>query len=534
MKPQRIYLQISLLVLAVFALYSQSLHAPPFFDDPDFKQLAVQARNHFNFDLRWLSHASLGWTVNWLGNDIFWLRSGNVLLHASNVVALFFLLKQLFGITLISREPADEAGTRLGWFAFFGSFLFALHPLAVYGVGYLIQRSTLMATLFVLLMLITYLRGLLQGGWHWMIIAALCYFAALYSKEHSIAAPAVAFALTFLVRRPSLGLLKQITPYYLVCALSAASIIYLTNKMGLIAHAYEPNAAVVFEQATEEVKQAVSESPNIFLLSMLTQSWLFFKYLVLWLIPNPAWVSVDMREPFAISLWSWPHTLGLLGFLTYPCVAIWLLLKQGKRGLLGFALLFPWLLFLTEMSTVRAQEPFVMYRSYLWMPGLFAALPVVCVALPPKRAFLFLGVLAVLFVPLSLNRLHTFSSGLLLWDDAEKLVRDKRNVIGAERIYGNRGIELVKLKRYEEAIGAFTRSIEIFPWFDFTHLSRAEAYYRIKKYPQALAGFNRAIELKPENPRSYYGRALTYRALGYEDYAQSDLRQGCALGGVCR
>lgn len=534
MKFQRTYLQVTVLVFAVFALYFQSLHAPPFFDDPDFKQLAVQARSYFNFDLRWLPHASLGWTVNWLGNDIFWLRFGNVLLHANNAVALFFLLKQLFNITLIGGESANESGTRLGWLAFFGALLFALHPLAVYGVGYLIQRSTLMATLFVLLMLITYLRGLLQGGWHWMIIAALCYSAAVYSKEHSIAAPAVAIALTFLIRKLSLGLLKQVTPYYLLCALSAASVIYITNKMGLIAHAYEPNAAVVFEQATEEVKQAVSESPSIFPLSMLTQSWLFFKYLGLWLIPNPAWVSVDMREPFAVSFWSWPHTLGLLGFLTYPCVAIWLLLKQGKRGLLGFALLFPWLLFLTEMSTVRAQEPFVLYRSYLWMPGLFAALPVICAAFSPKRTFLFLSVLAVLFVPLSLNRLHSFSSGLLLWDDAEKLVRDKRNAIGVERIYGNRGIELTKLKRYEEAIGAFTQSIEVFPWFDFTYIRRAEAYYRVKKYPEALADFNMAIELKPENPRSYYGRALVYRALGYENYAQSDLRQGCALGGVCR
>jgi tetratricopeptide (TPR) repeat protein len=200
---------------------------------------------------------------------------------------------------------------------------------------------------------------------------------------------------------------------------------------------------------------------------------------------------------------------------------------------LGFAMLFPWLLFLTEMSTVRAQEPFVLYRSYLWMPGLMIALPVFFAKLSSKRTYGLLGMLAILLIPLALNRLHSFSSGLLLWNDAEKLVRDKSNKFGAERIYGNIGFELVKLKRYNEAINAFTQSIEIFPWFDLTHYSRAEAYYKVKKYPEALADFNKAIELKPGNPRPYHGRALTYRVLGLEVYAQEDFRQSCSLGGVC-
>jgi hypothetical protein len=298
-----------------------------------------------------------------------------------------------------------------------------------------------MATLFVLLMLLSYLRGLLSGGWHWMVIAALCYFLALYSKEHSIAAPAVALALTFLVRKPSLGLVKQISPYYFLCALSAASMLYITHKMGLIANAYEPNAAVVFEGVTKMENLRVADAPNLFLLSLLTQSGLFFKYLWLWVIPNPAWMSIDMREPFAVSYWGW-RTLSLLGFIGYFCVAVWLLFKQGRRGLLGLAMLFPWLLFLTEVGTVRAQEPFVLYRSYLWMPGLMIALPLLFAGLTPKRAYLLLGMLAMLLIPLSLNRLHSFSSGLLLWNDAEKLVRDKHDMLGAERIYGHIGFEL--------------------------------------------------------------------------------------------
>jgi hypothetical protein len=481
--------------------------------------------------LRWLPYASLARTVNWLGFDIFWLRLGNVLLHAANAIALFFLLRRLFQVTLTNNDVPDDMPPSLVWFAFFGALIFALHPVAVYGVAYLIQRSTLMATLFVLLMLRVYLEGLLRGGWYWMLAAVLFYFAAVYSKEHSIAAPGVALALTFLIRKPSAALLKQIAPYSILLVLIAAIVIYFYSAKGILGMAYEPRAMGMLNLSAR--MQGLTDLPNVYFLSILTQSWLFFKYLWLWLVPNPAWMSVDMREPFAMSLFGWPHTLGLIAFLAYFCAAVWLLLKQGRMGLLGFALLFPWILFLTELSTVRAQEPFVLYRSYLWMPGLFAALPVVFGWLAPKKAFILLGVVSLLLIPLTLNRLNTFSSSLLLWDDAEKLVRNKPYAYGVERIYTNRGNKLFQLRRYDEAIADFSKAIAAYPDDELLYGSRAKAYYFLGKYQEALLDFDRAIALKSDNKRFYYDRALAYRALGNFVAAQEDFRKSCALGGVC-
>ena len=183
--------QAGLLLLAVIALYAGSLSAPFAFDDFTFfsnaEMLSKYGQGHFSFELRWLPYASLAWTTDWLGFDRFWLRLGNVLLHAANAIALLFLLRRLFRVTL-AGDPFDRAQDRdapggmppgLTWFAWFGALMFALHPVAVYGVAYLIQRSTLMATLFMLLMLLSYLEGLLRGSWRWMLVAALCYFAAV-------------------------------------------------------------------------------------------------------------------------------------------------------------------------------------------------------------------------------------------------------------------------------------------------------------------------------------------------------------------
>ncbi len=519
---------ITLLLSIIFALYAGSLHAPFVFDDNDFfenpEAVALYGHTYFSFDLRWLSYATFSWTTGMFGLDVFWLRLGNVLLHSANALALFFLLRRLFQVTL-TNDIAGNIPPRLVWFAFFGALLFALHPVSVYGVAYLIERPILMATLFMLLMLLTYLEGLLRGGMHWMFIAAMLFFAAVYSKEHSIAAPGLALVLTFLIRKPSLALFKQTAPYFILTALIAGSV--LLSAKGVLGHPYEPNAAGILDISAK--KQGLTELPNTFLLSIFTQSFLFFKYLGLWLLPNPAWMSVDMREPFATSFLSWPYTFGLITFLVYPITAAWLLFKRGSWGLLGFALLFPWILFVTELSTVRIQEPFVLYRSYLWMPGLFVALPVVSGWLAPKNTFILSSIIGLLLIPATLNRLNTFSSTLLLWDDAEKLVRDKPTVFGVDRIYYNRGTELGHLKRYEEAIADFSKAIAIYP-FDFEYGNRATAYYFLGKYQESLHDFNSAILLNPDNANSYYGRAMIYRTLGDFTNAQEDLEKSCALG----
>jgi hypothetical protein len=525
----RISLQIIILLAATLALYAGSLHAPLVFDDIDFfvgpESVAKQIHRYFNFELRWLSYSTFNWTINWFGFNLLWLRLGNVLLHAANAVALFFLLRRIFQATLSANDGSNVISPSLEWYAFFCALIFTLHPISVYGVAYLIERSVLMANLFILLMLLAYTEGLLRGGWYWMLAASLFFFAAVYSKEHSITAPGVALATTFLLRKPSLALLRQIAPFYILAILIALTV--LSSFKGILGQTYEPNAAGILNISA--AKQGLAQLPHTQLFSILTQSTLYFKYLWLWLFPDPAWMSVDMREPFANSFLSWPYTLGIVVFLVYPCVAIYLLLKRGSLGLLGFGLLYPWIMFLTELSAVRIQEPFVLYRTYLWIPGLFAALPMMFKKFAHRKVFVLLSLVSLLLIPLALNRLHTFSSTLLLWDDAEKLVRNQPKVFGAERIYYNRGTELGKLKRYREAIVDFNKAIAIYP-FDFVYGNRATAYYFLGEYQKALGDFDRAIVLNPDNANSYYGRAMTYRILGDLRAAEKDRQKSCDLG----
>src|SRR5262249_62103881 len=95
----------------------------------------------------------------------------------------------------------------------------------------------------------------------------------------------------------------------------------------------------------------------------------------LWMVPTPAWMSSDMREPPATSLFSWPYCAAVIAFVCYPIAAICMAMRGGRIGVAGWVLAYPWLMFVTELATARVQEPFVLYRAYLWFPLFGVFLP---------------------------------------------------------------------------------------------------------------------------------------------------------------
>jgi len=185
------------LCLPVIALYAQFLWSPVVFDDVGFFDGTTHEQyleTLFSFDLRWLPYASFEWTRALFGFDVIWFRLGNLALHLTTAITLFFFLRRLFEQTLPANKESTEILSPL-WLAFFGALLFALHPASVYAVGYLIQRTILMATLFTLLTWRLFLEGLIRENQRWLLASAATYLLAVLSKEHSIMAPAVTIAL---------------------------------------------------------------------------------------------------------------------------------------------------------------------------------------------------------------------------------------------------------------------------------------------------------------------------------------------------
>lgn len=519
------------LCLPITLLYGQFLWNPVVFDDIYFFDGSVHNQylgKIFSFDLRWLPYATLEWTHALFGLDLIGFRLGNLALHLATTITLFFFLRRLF--ERILPQSDENIGTLSPhWLAFFGALIFALHPASVYAAAYLVQRSMLMATLFTLLTWRLFLEGLIRENRRWLLASAATYFLAVFSKEHAVMAPAVAIALLLLVNsQPIRQRLMLIWPTFVLYGLIGGFVIIQVKSGHILGQAYEPEAASFMSLLGSEFDARLA-----YPLSILTQCFLFFKYLWVWIAPSPAWMSVDMPQAFAQSLWSWPEIAGLIGFIVYPIIAIRLLLQRGLKGLFGFALFCPWLLFATELSTVRIQESFVLYRSYLWMAGAFAALPFLCQKLSAKQAAITLSCVAVFMMPLSWLRLTTFSHSLLLWDDAARLVEntdEKR--LGIDRIFYNRGTELIKVKRYAEAIEDLTKTIRLNGYSaTYAYSNRAQAYLESRQYLLALNDINKAVELQPGNKaKLYLGKAHALEGLNDSTAAMQAYQKACSMG----
>jgi tetratricopeptide (TPR) repeat protein len=492
---------VAALAAAAVALYWGSLRNPRVFDDVALSARTLQyyANHGFVFDLRWFSYVTFGWIHEATGGSWFWQRLVNVLLHAAAGSVLFLLLRRLFG--------ALGAGERSWptWYAFFGACFFVAHPVAVYGVAYLIQRSIVMATLFGLLSLWLFLEGLLRGGRGWFLASVAAYFAAVFSKEHAVMLPAVAAAIAVLLRgaapRNLPALAKELALPFVLYG-SIAVLITLRSK-GVIGTRYEPVVETVLRELAESSPQA--ERAEFWPLSALNQGFLFFRYLATWLLPWPAWMSIDMRTGFPTQLLGWPQTAGFAAWLAWPAFATALLLRRGRAGLAGLAMLAPWLLSLTEFATIRLQEPYVLYRSYLWMCLLPAALPALADRLQPRWRAALLIALCLALLPPFFDRLGSFASEIRVWDDAVQKLPEPKPLY-ASRAVRNRGIAYFRVERFTDALRDFDAALRLDPGNAASWIARGQLYLRTGESERALADFDRALALDADVPR----RAIAY------------------------
>jgi hypothetical protein len=297
---------------------------------------------------------------------------------------------------------------------------------------------------------------------------------------------------------------------------------------GLLGAAYEPlGAAMLADMQGIDGLDVRLAYP----LSIVTQSFLYFKYMFLWVYPDVTRMSIDMREAFAGTFTQWPYWAAGVCFVGYPILAIRLALQRGRLGLVGWLLAYPWLMFVTELSTVRVQEPFVLYRAYLWFPLFAALIPLALCRVGMRFAFGSVMAIVCILVALSWNRLFSLSDSLLVWNDAAKLLQNE-DVPGALRIYYNRAQALSAKGRKEEALADLAVVIAKKPKQGAIRFARARIYFELKQYPEALADLNASIDSGYAGAPAYFARAVTLKRLGREDDAAADMRKSCELGGA--
>lgn len=153
--------------------------------------------------------AMLSYALNYaLGGSTFGFKLFNLILHLGNTVLVWLLAKRLLDAAWPAGtgEDADVHQHRLGGWALGIALTWAIHPLQVSTVMYVVQRMEVMGFSFVLLALLAYwrARALQQAGrrgWPWLAVCAALIVIGYGAKETAVLVPGYALLLELTVLR---------------------------------------------------------------------------------------------------------------------------------------------------------------------------------------------------------------------------------------------------------------------------------------------------------------------------------------------
>jgi tetratricopeptide (TPR) repeat protein len=501
------FLVFLMLVIACISLYYPWRNNPLVFDDSNIlKSTALfdYAQTPFSLLPRQFPYFTLGFENLMSGGDIHISRYVNIALHALNAFLLFLLSHQLL-TRFASRKRACITATALG-------MVFVVHPTAVYAVGYLVQRTTLFATLFLLLSALLLDQALVKRSAPRAILAGACYGLAVFSKEHALTG--LLGVLGIVLTNPSIRGTERykIVLAFLLTALPAALWV-ASLKLGFVGAAYEPDAHELISAAG--FPDAGSRLGN-WALSAALQCLFFFRYWAFWWWPNPSGMAIDIRPDFnLLSHFPWV-AVGPLGFAVLVGAVTYIALSNTRKpalNLVAYGLLWAMGLFLVELSTVRFQEPVVLYRSYLWAPGFLLALAGLA-SLIPARVASAVGIAAVLVLfPLAWGRLGQFSSELALWQEAGQKL-PQATAPGAIRIHYNIAAFQAGAGHLDAALQDYEWVISHEPGLFQGYWGRSSVHLAKNQLAEAQTDLETVIRLKPDFGMAYFQLGALFKRLG--------------------
>lgn len=132
------------------------------------------------------------------GKDAWQFKLTGLLVHLINTLIVFWLVRRLL---VLCRNDAPRAMiVAAATIALF----WAIHPLQVSSVLYVVQRMETLSLTFVLLALLAYVHGRIQqrdghNGWTWLVASGVLAGIGMLSKETAALFPAYALALELTV-----------------------------------------------------------------------------------------------------------------------------------------------------------------------------------------------------------------------------------------------------------------------------------------------------------------------------------------------
>ena len=202
--PKYLFTFITLFIILI-SIYSNSFYGEWHFDDfanivdnpyVKIKSFSWLEIKHCMFGiyqdrlLRPLSYFSFALNYKFGGMDVFWFHVVNFIIHYLTAIFLFLFIYNTLKLPLL-REKYSLIAYPV---ALLSTFFWALNPVWVTSITYVVQRMASMAALFYIMSMYFYLKGRtahnLTYTISFFILSLIAGFAAVLTKENAVMLPA--------------------------------------------------------------------------------------------------------------------------------------------------------------------------------------------------------------------------------------------------------------------------------------------------------------------------------------------------------
>ncbi len=493
------------LFLALIAVYSNSFHGDWHFDDyanivyNQYIQMnsfswteikhCIYGVEHVN-PSRPLSFLSFALNYKLDGMDVFGFHVFNFIIHYLAAVFLFLFVLNMLRLPLIKNKYEHIAYP----VALLATFFWALNPVWVTSVTYIVQRMASMAGLFYITSMYFYLKARTSEKFsHGMILYILCAIAGLASvltKENTVMLPvSILLFDLFLIQGFTKENIKKTAKFLILPVLFIIIIGFIYTDFSKILNDYKLRDFTLGERLLTE--------PRVIL---------FYLSLLFYPINSRLTLLYDMEVSRSLTQ-PWTTVPSILLILLMIGFAFYI---ARKRPLISFCIIFYFLNHMIEGS-VFSLELIYEHRNYL---------PSMLLYVPCAEFFIFVieffsGKKIIRFVPVFLitailigescgtyNRNKTVSDDFLLWSDniakSPGLSRPHTNL---GRIYYLNNEKEKALQEYEKAITLNNFGSK--EAFAIQEYNLGLYYFENQQDKKALGCFKKSSEIIPQYIQNY-------------------------------
>ena len=484
-----------------------------------FSPSAIEGEGHYwplVYTTFWLEHKLWGYAP--AGYHVV-----NVLLHLAITLLLWHLLRRL-------AVPG----------AWMVAAVFAVHPLHVESVAWVIERKDLLSGLFCLAAVLAWMRFVEQPNSRRYAGSLVLYAAAMLSKSIAITLPAALLIWHWWKqgRVTSVDLLR-IVPFCAVGLVIAVGDLSFYQSMEPLSLGYS------FTERTLIAARALW-----FYASKLLWPTNLAVIYPLWdiRVADPlAWGYVIATVALAVALWHFRRQLGrgpLAGALFFA-VTLSPVLGFVDYGYMQFAFVadrFQYLAGIGVMAVVIGAVTYSVERlSDLWQKGSWVGAAVVLILLGMltwRQASIWrdgetLNRHIIALNPQARNAHRNLGNALYKQRRYEEAL-DAYRIAAAQRpnyakVHSNLGMVLNKLGHFAEAETHLRRAIVLDPRAKHRHSYLGEALYGQGRYAEAVDACRVAIEQHPDDVLAHVSLGAALNALGRFEEAESHVRRAVAL-----